>query len=95
VLTSSVGAYEGQKGQAAYAAPRARIVGGIAPGVFDTPFMDILSDEAKATLCASIPRPSRLGKSSEYAALVRQSAEDPLLNGETIRPDGALRLGMR
>ncbi|MEU0312091.1 SDR family oxidoreductase [Nocardioides sp. NPDC006273] len=112
VLTSSVGAYEGQMGQVAYAVskaassrwwlPAARAlarsgvrVAGVAPGVFDTPFMDVLSDEAKAALGASVPHPSRFGKPSEYAALVRHVAENPMLNGETIRLDGALRLGMK
>ena len=112
VLTSSVGAYEGQMGQIAYAASKGGIVSMvlpaardlarsgirvtcIAPGVFDTPFMDILSEEAKAGLGASIPHPSRLGKSSEFAGLVRHIAHNPMLNGTTIRLDGALRLGMK
>ena len=71
-----------------------RVVG-IAPGVFDTPFMDILSADAKATISAAIPHPSRLGKASEFAALVHHVTQNPMLNGETIRLDGALRLGVK
>ena len=68
---------------------------GIAPGVFDTPFMDILSTDAKAAISAAIPHPSRLGRSSEFAALVQHIIQNPMLNGETIRLDGALRLGAK
>ena len=112
VLTSSVGAFEGQMGQVAYAASKGGVVAmtlpaardlartgvrvvGIAPGVFDTPFMDILSDEAKSAVSASVPHPNRLGRATEYAALVQHIARNPMLNGETIRLDGALRLGFK
>ena len=68
---------------------------GVAPGVFDTPFMDILSDEAKAGIGASVPFPNRLGKPSEYADLVVALAANPMVNGEVVRLDGALRLGLK
>ena len=64
----------------------------IAPGTFDTPMLAMLPDEARQALAAQIPHPSRLGKPSEYAALVRHIVENPALNGETIRLDGALRM---
>jgi NAD(P)-dependent dehydrogenase (short-subunit alcohol dehydrogenase family) len=64
----------------------------IAPGLFDTPLLAALPQEARDALGASIPFPSRLGKPSEYAALACQIAENPMLNGETIRLDGALRM---
>lgn len=68
---------------------------GVAPGVFDTPFMDILSDEAKAGIGASVPFPNRLGKPEEYASLVVALASNAMVNGEVVRLDGALRLGMK
>ena len=64
----------------------------IAPGTFDTPMLAMLPEEARQALAAQIPHPSRLGKPSEYAALVRHIVENPALNGETIRLDGALRM---
>lgn len=64
----------------------------IAPGLFDTPLFQALPDPARQALGASIPFPSRLGYPSEYAMLVRQIIENPMLNGETIRLDGALRM---
>ena len=64
----------------------------IAPGLFDTPLFAALPDPARQALGASIPFPSRLGYPSEYAMLVRQIIENPMLNGETIRLDGALRM---
>ncbi len=64
----------------------------IAPGTFDTPMLALLPDEARQALAAQIPHPSRLGKPSEFAALVRHIVENPALNGETIRLDGALRM---
>lgn len=67
----------------------------IVPGVFDTPFMDILSDDARAGVAAAVPFPSRLGKPVEYASLVQEVARNPMINGEAIRLDGALRLGIR
>ena len=64
----------------------------IAPGTFDTPMLAMLPDEQRQALAAQIPHPSRLGKPTEFAALVRHIVENPVLNGETIRLDGALRM---
>jgi NAD(P)-dependent dehydrogenase (short-subunit alcohol dehydrogenase family) len=64
----------------------------IAPGIFDTPMLAGLSDEARASLGAQVPFPPRLGKPGEYAALVRHIVENPMLNGEVIRLDGAMRM---
>jgi NAD(P)-dependent dehydrogenase (short-subunit alcohol dehydrogenase family) len=67
----------------------------IAPGLFDTPLMSSLPDEAKASLAKQVPFPSRLGKPSEYAALVRDVLVSPMLNGTVIRLDGAIRMAPR
>ncbi|MFC3230506.1 3-hydroxyacyl-CoA dehydrogenase [Marinibaculum pumilum] len=67
----------------------------IAPGLFLTPLFDTLSDEAKQSLAASVPFPSRLGEPSEYADLARHIVENAMLNGETIRLDGAIRMAPR
>jgi len=67
----------------------------IAPGLFDTPLMASLPDELKKSLGASVPFPSRLGTSEEYASLARHICENVMLNGETIRLDGAVRLAPR
>jgi NAD(P)-dependent dehydrogenase (short-subunit alcohol dehydrogenase family) len=67
----------------------------IAPGTFDTPMLAMLPDEQRRALAAQIPHPSRLGNPSEFAALVRHIVENPVLNGETIRLDGALRMPPR
>ncbi|MBK7972062.1 MAG: 3-hydroxyacyl-CoA dehydrogenase [Deltaproteobacteria bacterium] len=64
----------------------------IAPGTFDTPMLAMLPDEARDALGAQIPFPRRLGKPSEYAALAAHIIANPMLNGETIRLDGALRM---
>ncbi len=64
----------------------------IAPGLFDTPMMAALPEEAKKSLGAQVPFPPRLGQPAEYAALVRHIAENVMLNGETIRLDGAIRM---
>lgn len=64
----------------------------VAPGVFDTPFLASLSEEQKVGLGNSVPFPSRLGKADEFAQIVQQIAENPMLNGSTIRLDGALRM---
>jgi NAD(P)-dependent dehydrogenase (short-subunit alcohol dehydrogenase family) len=112
VMTASIAAYDGQVGQAAYAASKGGIVGltlsaardladkairvvTIAPGVFMTPMMAGLPDETKASLEALVPHPSRLGRPSEYADLVRHIVSNGLLNGEVIRLDGALRMPPR
>jgi NAD(P)-dependent dehydrogenase (short-subunit alcohol dehydrogenase family) len=67
----------------------------IAPGLFDTPLLAALPEETRAKLGEQIPFPSRLGRPEEYAALACQIAENPMLNGETIRLDGALRMPPR
>jgi NAD(P)-dependent dehydrogenase (short-subunit alcohol dehydrogenase family) len=67
----------------------------IAPGLFRTPLFQTLSEEAIASLEAQVPHPSRLGDPSEYAALVKHMVENPMLNGETIRLDGAIRMAPR
>jgi 3-hydroxyacyl-CoA dehydrogenase/3-hydroxy-2-methylbutyryl-CoA dehydrogenase len=64
----------------------------IAPGLFDTPLLATLPEPARESLGAGIPFPSRLGRPEEYARLVLDIAANPLLNGETIRLDGALRM---
>jgi len=109
VNTASIAAYDGQIGQAAYAASKGGVVGmtlpiarelardgirvvTIAPGLFETPMMLGLSPEMQAALGASVPFPPRLGHAHEFAALVRHIMENTMLNGETIRLDGAVRL---
>jgi NAD(P)-dependent dehydrogenase (short-subunit alcohol dehydrogenase family) len=64
----------------------------IAPGTFDTPMMAGLPEAARESLGAQVPHPSRLGRPEEYAALVRHVVENPMLNGEVIRLDGAIRM---
>ena len=110
VNTSSVAAFEGQIGQAAYAASKAGVNGmtlpiarelakfgirvmTIAPGIFDTPMLQGMSDELRASLGQQIPFPPRLGRPEEYAALVQHIIENEVLNGEVIRLDGAIRMG--
>ena len=110
VNTSSIAAYDGQIGQAAYAASKGGVasltlpvarelardgirVVTIAPGLFETPMMTGLPEEVQAALGAAVPYPARLGRASEYAALVRHVVENVMLNGEVIRLDGALRMG--
>ncbi|HTT77430.1 MAG TPA: 3-hydroxyacyl-CoA dehydrogenase [Candidatus Binataceae bacterium] len=67
----------------------------IAPGTFDTPMLATLPEPARRALGAQIPFPSRLGRPAEYAALARHIVENAMLNGETIRLDGALRMAPR
>jgi 3-hydroxyacyl-CoA dehydrogenase/3-hydroxy-2-methylbutyryl-CoA dehydrogenase len=67
----------------------------IAPGTFDTPMLAMLPEEQRQALAAQIPFPPRLGRPAEFAQLVRQIVENPVLNGETIRLDGALRMPPR
>lgn len=112
VNTASVAAFEGQIGQAAYAASKGGVVAmtlpiarelarygirvvTIAPGIFETPLMAGFSPEVQEELGRSVPFPQRLGKPAEYAALVKHICENPMLNGETIRLDGALRLAAK
>jgi NAD(P)-dependent dehydrogenase (short-subunit alcohol dehydrogenase family) len=64
----------------------------IAPGLFDTPLLAALPEPAREALGASIPFPSRLGRPAEYAELAAHIVENTMLNGETIRLDGALRM---
>jgi len=110
VNTASIAAYDGQMGQAAYAASKGGIaamtlpmardlaqygirVVTIAPGIFDTPLFAKLPEPARQALGQTVPFPSRLGRPEEFALLVRQIFENPMLNGEVIRLDGALRMG--
>jgi NAD(P)-dependent dehydrogenase (short-subunit alcohol dehydrogenase family) len=67
----------------------------IAPGLFDTPLLASLPDHARAELGAQVPHPARLGAPAEFAALVAHVVENPMLNGEVIRLDGALRMAPR
>jgi 3-hydroxyacyl-CoA dehydrogenase / 3-hydroxy-2-methylbutyryl-CoA dehydrogenase len=67
----------------------------IAPGLFETPLLATLSEQARRALIATIPFPARLGHPSEYAQLAQQIIENPMLNGETIRLDASLRMAPR
>ena len=67
----------------------------IAPGLFSTPLLAGLPDDAKASLGAQVPHPSRLGDPDEYGALVEHIVANPMLNGEVIRLDGAIRMAPR
>ena len=64
----------------------------IAPGIFETPMVSGMTPELQASLGAQVPFPARLGRPSEYADLVMSIARNPMLNGETIRLDGAIRM---
>ena len=109
VNTASVAAYDGQIGQAAYAASKGGVVGmtlpiardlsrdgirvmTIAPGIFETPMLLGMPKEIQDALGKMVPFPSRLGRAPEYAALARHIVENEMLNGETIRLDGAIRM---
>lgn len=76
-------------------ADKAIRVATIAPGIFETPMMAGLGDEVRSSLEALVPHPPRLGKPTEYAALAAHIIDNPLLNGEVIRLDGALRMPPR
>ena len=67
----------------------------VAPGIFETPMLAALPDEAKASLGRQVPFPPRLGRPSEFAGMVAQILENTMLNGETIRLDGAIRMAPR
>ena len=67
----------------------------IAPGLFDTPLLAGLPESARVSLGQQIPHPARLGKPTEYGALVAHIVANPMLNGEVIRLDGAVRMGPR
>ena len=112
VNTASVAAFDGQIGQASYAASKAGVAGmmlpiarefarfgirvvAIAPGVFETPMMAAMSPEARQSLESQVPFPPRLGRPSEFAALAQHIIENPMLNGATLRLDGALRMGAK
>jgi NAD(P)-dependent dehydrogenase (short-subunit alcohol dehydrogenase family) len=112
IHTSSVAAFEGQIGQAAYSATKAGVMGmtlpmarelaafgircvAIAPGIFRTPMAEALPAEAQESLARQIPFPARLGKPEEFAQLVATVFELPMLNGTTIRLDGAVRMQPR
>ncbi len=109
VNTASIAAFDGQMGQASYAASKAGIAGlslpvsrdlarngirvmAIAPGIFLTPMLEGLGQEIIDGLSADVTFPKRLGRPSEYAALVKFIIENDYLNGEVIRIDGALRM---
>jgi NAD(P)-dependent dehydrogenase (short-subunit alcohol dehydrogenase family) len=72
--------------------PRGIRVMTIAPGLFNTPLLAALPDDAKASVGAQVPFPSRLGEPDEYAQLVEAIVSNPMMNGETIRLDGAIRM---
>ena len=112
VNTASIAAWDGQIGQAAYAASKGGIVGmtlpiarelarnairvvTIAPGLFQTPLMAALPAEAQESLGRSVPFPPRLGRPDEFAAMARHIIENEMLNGASIRLDGALRMAPR
>ncbi len=112
VNTASVAAFDGQIGQAAYAASKGGIVAmtlpiarelarsgirvmTIAPGIFHTPMMASLAPDVQDALGKMVPFPPRLGKSEEFASLVAEIIRNPMLNGEVIRLDGAIRMAPR
>jgi NAD(P)-dependent dehydrogenase (short-subunit alcohol dehydrogenase family) len=112
VNTASVAAYDGQIGQAAYAASKGGVAAmtlpiardlarsgircvALAPGLFETPMLEGMTAEARAALGALVPFPSRLGRPAEFAQLVEAVIVNPMLNGEVIRIDGALRMPPR
>ncbi|MFC0169560.1 3-hydroxyacyl-CoA dehydrogenase [Pseudoduganella danionis] len=109
INTASVAAFDGQIGQAAYAASKAAVAGmtlpmardlsrnairvmTIAPGIFETPMLMGMPEEVRTALGAMVPFPPRLGKPGEYAQLAQAIIENSMLNGETIRLDGAIRM---
>jgi NAD(P)-dependent dehydrogenase (short-subunit alcohol dehydrogenase family) len=109
INTASVAAYDGQIGQAAYAASKAAVVGltlpmardlsrsgirvmTIAPGIFETPMLLGMPQEVQDALGRMVPFPPRLGRAVEYANLAKAIIENVMLNGETIRLDGAIRM---
>ena len=67
----------------------------IAPGLFETPLLAGLPEPARVSLAAQVPHPARLGRADEYAALALHMIENPYLNGETVRLDGAIRMAPR
>lgn len=112
INTASVAAYDGQIGQAGYAASKGGVVSmtlpiarelarhgirvmTIAPGLFMTPLMKTLPEEVQQSLAASIPFPNRLGEPNEFARLACHIVSNTMMNGETIRLDGAIRMAPR
>jgi NAD(P)-dependent dehydrogenase (short-subunit alcohol dehydrogenase family) len=112
VNTASVAAFDGQIGQAAYAASKGGVVAltlpvarelaasgirvvTIAPGIFETPMLAALPEDAKESLGKQVPFPPRLGRPEEYAALAKHIFENQMLNGEVIRLDGGIRMAPR
>lgn len=112
ISTASVAAFEGQIGQAAYAASKGgvhalTIVAArefarngiractIAPGLFGTPMLLGMPEDVQDSLAAQVPFPSRFGTPEEYARLALAICDNPMMNGETIRLDGAIRMGPR
>lgn len=110
INTASIAAFEGQVGQAAYAASKAAIVGltlpaardlaksairvmTIAPGIMNTPMMQMMPDKVREGLAESVPFPKRLGEAKEFASLIEHIINNDYLNGSVIRLDGALRMG--
>ena len=109
---TSVAAFDGQIGQAAYSASKGGVVGmtlpiardlsragirvcTIAPGIFKTPMLAGLPEDAQRSLGQQVPFPSRLGEPAEYGALACHIVENQMLNAETIRLDGAIRMAPR
>lgn len=109
INTSSVAAFEGQIGQAAYSASKGAIsaltlpvareyarfgirVVSIAPGIFDTPLMAAMPEKVRESLGQQVPFPPRLGRPEEYAHLAQTIVENEMLNGTTLRLDGAIRM---
>lgn len=112
VSTASVAAYEGQLGQAAYAASKGGVVAmtlpiarelsrsgirvmTVAPGIMETPMLLGMPPEVQESLGKMVPYPQRMGKPAEYAALVEHIFANRYLNGEVIRLDGAIRMGIK
>ncbi|AGZ52813.1 putative 3-hydroxyacyl-CoA dehydrogenase [Mycobacterium kansasii 662] len=85
----------GDAGLPYYLASMAIRVVTIAPGLFKTPMLASLPEQAQQSLGAAVPHPSRLGNPGEYAALAVHIVENPMLNGEVIRLDGAIRMAPR
>ncbi|MGM0422538.1 MAG: SDR family oxidoreductase, partial [Pseudomonadota bacterium] len=109
INTASVAAFEGQIGQAAYAASKGGVVGmtlpiarefakfgirvvSIAPGIMETPMISAMPEHVQDSLKETMLFPRRLGKADEFARLALHICENAMINGETIRLDGALRL---
>jgi NAD(P)-dependent dehydrogenase (short-subunit alcohol dehydrogenase family) len=110
VSTASIAVYDGQVGQAAYAASKAGVVAmtlpiarelaglriravTLAPGLFETPMLDPMPERMRASLTAQTVYPKRFGTAEEFAGTVLHVIENPMLNGATIRLDGAMRMG--